>query len=297
MGSGNSALKKGFTLTEAYVFCLISVLAGSTFLALKIAVTEIPPFFLNGIRGISAGILVLFFLFFVEEARFSFKDKFRIVIVSLLRRSIPFVCFSFAVIPLSSSLLAVVVASIPLWSFLIKFIVGKKYPSRAQVGGLFVGIVGISYISIPTAEFSLPIWALIIAVIGAISSTTGSLITKEGSESPFYVLGFELVFSGIFLFSISLFLGEDMNVLSRISLNAWLALVFLVVFHGFFGQIAHLWIMKLSGSSEGLLYLYASTPIAMILGYLVADEKIALGHIFSSLLVLSSVYLIRIKKQ
>ena len=286
-------MRKKLTLTEGYIFFLLCTLQGSCFLALKFSVEEIPPLFLAAIQAGPAGVLVLGFIALIESKKINISDLKRALLISILRRSIPLACFSYAVIPLTSGLLSVFVSTAPIWAFIWEFFSTKRVPASRQVFGLLVGFLCIGIIALPNASNEATMLPVFIAILGAASAVAGSMLTAENTSKPFQLLGLELIIGGLILWAASYLAGETIPAYSSLSNRAVLGVSFLVIFYGFFAQIGHIWIMTIAGASEGMLFIYVSPVIALALGFIAGDEHFSVSDIIASLMLLISVYIVR----
>ncbi|NQY99254.1 MAG: EamA family transporter [Bdellovibrionales bacterium] len=286
-------MRRRLTLTEGYVFFLLCTVSGASFLALKFSVEELPPLFLSAIRAGLAGILVLGFITLIENKKIRLADLKKAFFISILRRSIPFACFSYAVIPLTSGLLSVFVSTAPIWAFVWQFFRTKKAPAIRQVFGLLVGILCIGIIALPNASNEATVVPVLVALLGAASAVAGSMLTHEDAGKPFHLLGLELIIGGLILWAASYLHGEVVPEYGELTNKALLGVCFLVIFHGFFGQIGQIWIMTIAGASEGMLFIYVSPLIALALGFLAGGEHFSTSDIIASLLLLASVYIVR----
>jgi drug/metabolite transporter (DMT)-like permease len=77
-----------------------------------------------------------------------------------------------------------------------------------------------------------------------------------------------------------------------VSIAAWLALLYLIVFGSIIGFTAYLWLIHHQSPTKVGTYAYVNPLIAVLLGYFAGGEALGLRTIVGSLCVLSSVVMV-----
>jgi drug/metabolite transporter (DMT)-like permease len=159
---------------------------GSTYLAIRIVVREMPPFAAAGLRFLAAGI-VMAVLAFVLNRRDGWPTKrqwidYSVIGVLLLGVGNALVMWSEKAIP--SGIAALIVATVPVWIVLLDGLRPGGQPWTARVwAGTIVGLVGVALVARPEGGLAAGHWKGILAIqVAALAWTIGSLYTKSLSE-------------------------------------------------------------------------------------------------------------------
>ena len=83
---------------------------------------------------------------------------------------------------------------------------------------------------------------------------------------------------------------------SQIPMQAWLALVYLIVFGSIAAFSAYVWLLQVQPATQVSTYAYVNPVIAVILGILFAHEHVSLLQIGGLITILGSVLLINLSK-
>ena len=79
--------------------------------------------------------------------------------------------------------------------------------------------------------------------------------------------------------------------LQAVSRGAWLALAYLIVAGSIAGFTAYVWLIHHESPTKVGTYAYVNPVIAVLLGFLIADEKIKLIQILGMALILIAAYM------
>jgi Permeases of the drug/metabolite transporter (DMT) superfamily len=289
---------KSEKIKEILAYISVCIFWGSTYLAIRIGVGELPPMFFAGIRFLIAGSLVLIFAY-IKGMEFpkTFTEVRKISIVGIL---LLFVCngsmvWAEQVVP--SNIAAILAATVPLFMALIEFVIwGKKINIRA-LSGLLVGFGGVvvlmTYHS-SVAQFNIKYIMLIlfstfIWAVGSIYSQTfkasGNIITH---------IGIQMLAASIILLVTAMFLGEFSRI--HIGLKGAAATAYLVVFGSLIGYSCYIYILKKWPSAKAGTYAYVNPMVAVLLGVIILNEPVTLNTILSIFTILGGVFLVQTSK-
>ena len=124
-------------------FVLLGCTWGSSFLFTRLAVVEFGVMPSAGMR-VSIGALVLLLVLSAKGQLPALGRHWRpSFFVGLLNSAIPFSCFAWALLTISTGLTSIANATVPLFGALIAWAWLKDRPSRSQVLGLVVGFAGV----------------------------------------------------------------------------------------------------------------------------------------------------------
>ncbi len=123
-------------------FLAVYLIWGSTYLAIRFAISTIPPFLMGGLRFLTAGTLVYLFTSWRHPAP-SVEHWRSAIVLGTLMLFIGNGCVVWAEQHISSSVAALLITTEPLWIVLLQWLaLGGEMPSTAIWFGLFVGTIG-----------------------------------------------------------------------------------------------------------------------------------------------------------
>ena len=83
--------------------------------------------------------------------------------------------------------------------------------------------------------------------------------------------------------------------LSAFSMKSILALVYLIVFGALIAFTAHIWLLRVSTPARVSTYAYVNPAVAVLLGWLLANEGLDARAALAVLIILSAVVLVSVK--
>lgn len=281
-------------------FAAISIIWGTTYLAMRVAVETLPPFFLSGIRFLLAGTITLAILKWrgcPSPTRLHWTNAALIGGLLVIGGN---GLTMWAVQEIPSGVAAVVVATMPIWMALFDwlFYQGPR-PTKRVVAGMTFGLAGIVLLVRPDQMLgeteSLHVPSLLALFAAPIFWSTGSLHSRrvELPSNIFMTTAIESICGGAGLMLFSLLLGETRQLdLSTASTNSLLATLYLAFFGSLVALSAYSWLLKNVSASKVSSYTFVNPVIAVFLGWLVLNEPTPWWTIFSVLLIVSAVILI-----
>ena len=132
---------------------LLAALWGGSFLFTRIANTEFGALPTVGVRVAVASLCLLPLLLWQGHGRTLLRHWKQLWFVGMLNSGIPFACFSFALMSISTGLSAILNATAPLFGALIAWLWLHDRPGRSRVLGLVIGFVGVALLAWDKASF------------------------------------------------------------------------------------------------------------------------------------------------
>ncbi|PSL49687.1 drug/metabolite transporter (DMT)-like permease [Chitinophaga niastensis] len=127
------------------VFLLLSLTWGSSFILMKIGLESFTPYQVASLRLVAAGIAL--FPFFPKAIRQTPPNKIPLIILSgILGNGIPAFLFCLAETEIDSSLAGILNALTPLMALLAGIVLFKSPFKKAQLTGIFVGLLGVVFL-------------------------------------------------------------------------------------------------------------------------------------------------------
>jgi drug/metabolite transporter (DMT)-like permease len=289
--------------TGAYVaYAAICVIWGTTFVAIRIAIETMPTLLVNGLRFVSAG-LILLFIAGLTGARFPRRaHEWRAQIISGILMSAAgnsLVVYSEHV--LSSGLTALLLATIPIWMALIEAVLGLSTLSRRKAIGLALGFGGVGLLVAPAIgrpELSLPFFLAVGATqLSAVCWNSGTLFSRRHPSTSDAMANavVQMLAGGIAVVSVALITGQRPT-LAMFSVRSTFALAYLAVFGSVIAYTAYNYALSKLSAGKVSSYAYVNPLVAVIVGAMVLQEAVTLRMICAMVVILGGVAVIQIDR-
>ena len=283
-------------------FFAIYVIWGSTYLFNKIAVTELPPFFLASIRFISAGVLIMIIAKYLKfKIAITKKQFLNTLIAGFLFLVYGNGVFIWALRYVDSGFAALLAATQPLFVLFLMRLIDRKSMQKKSIIGVLLGLLGmyllVSQKKIATSEGSaLGIFMIFTCVL---SWSYGSVfVSKADLPKNFFVsTGYQMLTAGTLLFFGSILFKETWVSPLDWSEDVKLSMAFLIFFGGIVAFTSFNYLLKNVSTEKVATFAYINPIIAMLLGWYVLDERLSLQSIIASAVLLTGVYFINSRKR
>lgn len=286
--------------TLAYLaLAAVCIIWGTTYLALRVGVSQFPPFLFSLIRFSIAGpVLVVFMLTIGKQKWPDKKTLFNQAVSGILMTTMGTAMVGWAEVYISSGLAAVICSVMPVWTILINVLILKdEKPNWIIITGVLVGLTGIVMIfSEHLAEFTNPlyIFGIVLTFAANISWAVGSIWVKKKNENtdPFLGAGLQMSFGAIGLIPLSLML----DTYSQISWNTEVvyALIYIIVIGSMAAYVCYSYAIKKLPMTMVSLYAYINPVVAVLLGWLLLNEKLTLQIALAILVTIAGIYIVNI---
>ena len=280
-------------------FAIIYFVWGSTFLAIRIGVHELPPLLFAAMRFLTAGIVLYGWMSARGEPSPTRRQWLSISLLAFLIFVVDYGLLFWAEQRVPSGIAAVMMATIPVFIALseILFLRTQRLTLRLTFA-LLIGICGVAVLMSRTLNLgTAPIShaGALALIIGSISWSIASVLTRRLPLPASKVMssGAQMLAGGIMLTLASAALGDLHNFHpSTISRAAWLSLIYLIVFGSLIGFTAYVWLIHHESPTKVGTYAYVNPVVAVLIGYLIGGEALGLRTILGTLFVLISVIVI-----
>ena len=287
-------------------FAIIYFVWGSTFLAIRVGVREVPPLILAAMRFLVAGVVLYGWMMARGERSPSGRQWMSASLLGIVIFVFDYGLLFWAEQRVPSGIAAVMLATIPVFMALseIIFLRTQKLTVRLALA-LSVGIGGVAVLM----SHSLNLGGAPIDKMGAaalmfasISWSLASALARKVPLPPSKVMssGAQMLAGGVFLTLAAGVLGEFRNFHpGMVSRGAWLALLYLIVAGSIIGFTAYVWLIHHESPTRVGTYAYVNPIVAVVVGYFLGGEALSLRTILGTLFVLISVVVItttRLKK-
>ena len=201
-----------------------------------------------------------------------------------------------------SGLAALIIATVPLWMVLFDWLFASgPRPSKVLLAGLVWGLCGVGVLMSSTELGAQSREALLggLVVLGAsVSWAAGSIYARKARlpRSPFLSTAMQMIVGGLVLSLMAAIAGEGGQLhLSTFSTKSILALVYLIVFGALIAFTAYIWLLGVSTAARVSTYAYVNPAVAVLLGWLLASERLDARAALAVLIILSAVAMVSVR--
>ncbi len=280
-------------------FAIIYFVWGSTFLAIRIGVAEVPPFLLAAIRFVVAGLALYAWMIAQGERSPSAREWLSACLLALLIFVFDYGLLFWAEQRVPSGLAAVMLATIPVFMALseIIFLRTQRLTVRLTLA-LVIGIGGVAVLmsrSLDLGGAPIDTPGAIALIVAAVSWSIAAAWSRKLTLPSSKVMssGAQMLAGGILLGVAALVLGEFRRFdPASVSLRAWLSLAYLIVAGSIVAFTAYVWLIHHESPTKVGTYAYVNPVVAVVIGYFFGGEPLGLRTILGSAFVLVSVVLI-----
>jgi drug/metabolite transporter (DMT)-like permease len=280
-------------------FAIIYFVWGSTFLAIRVGVREVPPFLLAGLRFLVAGLVLYLWM----RARGTPSPTRRQWGAATLLATLIFVLdyglLFWAEKRVPSGIAAVMMATIPVFMAIAEIVVLRMQRLTLRLGlALMVGLAGVGVLvghSVSLGESPVDTAGACALIVAAVSWSVASALSRKLPSPASKVMssGTQMLAGGVLLLLASAMLGEFRGFHPQaVSREAWLALAYLIVAGSIVGFTAYVWLIHHESPSKVGTYAYVNPVVAVLVGYFLGGEAIGPRTVVGTLLVLVSVVVI-----
>ena len=280
---------------------VIYIVWGSTYLAIRVTVETLPPFLSGGVRFLVAGLIMFGVLALrrgIHEIRVTRREVGASALVGAALLFGGNGLVSLAEQEVSSSLAALIIASVPLWVILLRTLTGEKV-SRATLAGVAVGFAGVALLVLPGGDSSANVAGLLTLVVASVSWASGSFFSSRLPlpRDPFVSTATQMVTGAVVLVAVGLVTGETSGLdPSEFSGASLAALAYLVTVGSLLAFTAYVWLLQNAPISKVATYAYVNPVIAIFLGWLILSESITTMILVGAAVIVSSVAFIVTKE-
>ena len=286
---------------KAYIaLAFICVVWGTTYLAVRIAVKDFPPFLFMGLRQSAAGLLLLLGLFTIRRNEKIDWDTLKKQIIPglfMVTFGNGIVAWSVQYIP--SGIAALICSMIPLYVILINLIINPtERLNRNMLLGTALGLGGILLIfrnNLQELSNSTYIYGILVTVLSCISWAAGTVYTRRTASktSPLLSAALQLSIGGAGLLLMSLLFESSTN-LPPLSFEVMLAWVYLVLLGSIAAFAAYLYVLSQLPVGLATVYAYINPLVAVTFGFFILKEPLTVYTLLAALTILCGVYLVNL---
>jgi drug/metabolite transporter (DMT)-like permease len=270
---------------------------GSSFIASKILLRDVPPFTLVGWRFLLAALatLPLVFLTHPKDTVGWTKQNIRFsVLIGLLQTAGTMGLLFLSMQYISASAAAIMLFTNPIWVALAGVFILNETLNRSQIIGLLMGIMGVA-LAIGTANMQAELKGILLGLASALCWTTATITTKK-AQIPIdsWKLNFaQMLVGGIFLVICAQLSGEKYHFQPTWEQVGWFLWLSIPSSTGSFG----LWFLALrqGGAAKTSSYLFLTPMFTVLLSPLFLNTALTWVQVAGLFSVGLGIYLINRK--
>lgn len=280
-------------------YIAVCIIWGSTYLAIRIGVSDFPPALFAGIRFLVAGALVLLYAYsrgykFPENI----TDVRRQAIVGLFLLLGGNGLVVWAEQWVFSGVTALILAIVPLFNAILEWFLPNG-PRMRLTGwfGLFLGFIGVGLLVLTGADTNIiDILGGILLLLASFSWSMGSVYSKTFKASGTMVanIGIQMLAGGIGLTIVGLILGEAGRI--HLTSKGLGALAYLIMFGSILGYSSYIYLLQKWPASKAGTYAYVNPIVGVFLGAVILGEPVSPYVFISAIIILGGVLLVQLSK-
>ncbi len=288
--------KGSFDVPTLLAFFAIYVVWGTTFLAIRVAVEEMPPLLAAGLRFFVAGALLYGFTRLRRMAAPTRAEWRSLLVIALLMFAVDYGLLFSAERRVPSGVASVLLATVPLMTIVMEVFVLRRQAFRMSLlGPVVLGFAGTAVLLWPGSSGGggLPVGPSVAILIGALAWAIGAVLQGRLRlpESKVTSSGATMLLGGGMLLGLSAVTGE-LRTMPHLSWRGVGAVAYLVVFGSILGFTAFVWLLARLSATVVSSHSYVNPVVAMLVGYLLGGERVNARMLVGAGVVLLSVVLV-----
>lgn len=272
------------------------IIWGSTYLAMRFAMSSVPPLLMTGSRFLVAGLILYTVLRVRRHERPTWRQWLGGAIVGglLVMGGNGGVTIAEGQ-AVASGLAAVAVAAMPLWAALFFGFLGR-WPARLEWVGLGVGFVGVILLNLQNNLWGGNWIGALALLLSPMTWALGSALASRIKQAPgLMASATQMLAGGAMMLILSPLVGEKWfeQVPSIQSVGAW---IYLILIGSIVAYTAYNFLLKRTRPTLATSYAYVNPVVAVGLGILFANEQVSWQGVTAMFIILAGVGLLSLGK-
>ena len=273
---------------------IVYVIWGSTYVAIRVVVEDLPPLLGASARFVIAGVVMLAVLAARgRDVRVSRRGLLAAATVGVLLLAGGNGVVTVAEQDVPSGLAALLIASVPLWVVLLRFTVARERVARGTLVGLAIGFCGLAVLLLPGSRpAEATVGGVLLVLVAAASWASGSFLSPRLTmpSDPLVSTAWQMVVGGAVLLVGAIAAGEPGDLhLADASAKSLLAFLYLIVAGSWVAFTAYAWLLQNVPISKVATYAYVNPLVAVVLGWALLSEQLSVGTLAGAGLIVASV--------
>lgn len=285
--------------TGGYLALVVTSLAwGTTWVASKIGITQMPALEMAYIRQFLGGSIFVTFYLLTKKAALPTRQQFKwLLVMGILMFVMANGLSTWSLKYIPTGLSSLIGALYPLSVVVIEMIFFRSRNMTVLTFlGLLLGITGIGIVFYETAfqqqqeGFG---FGVLLSVIAMLSWSAGTIfITRNRMKiDPYYATGWQMLLGSVILFIIAE-TSQPSIPYSHITWKAWGAISYLVIVGSVLSFVAFIYSMKKLPMPIASLFAYINPLVAMVTAAILVGETLTVYIVWGSLVTVAGVFLV-----
>ncbi|MEE8191952.1 MAG: EamA family transporter [Gemmatimonadales bacterium] len=279
-------------------YMVVSLIWGSTYLAIRIGVSHLPPALFGAIRFLTAGsILLVLSLALGQRLPKRPRDWVTAAVVGIMLLGLGngLVIWAEQSVESGTTAILVVTGALMMAAFDALIPGSEARPTWRQFAALFVGFGGVVLLvgGNPAALGEAGWLGPAAVVVAAASWSLGSIFSKRRpvNASPYVFSALQMLFGGGALAVTGLVSGEAAEL--TFTPSGFGAVLYLIVFGSIVAYTSYVYLLRHAAPAFVGTSVYVNTVVAVLLGWLVLSEHVSLRTFVAMAVILGSVVWVR----
>lgn len=276
---------------------IIYLVWGSTYLAIRVMVEQMPPLVGAGARFLTAGLLVAAIVVARGGPRRMVVTPRELAGCTLIAVLLPVAGQGLVTIGENggapSGITALLIAAEPLWVICYRIASGER-PARRTLTGVLLGFGGVAVLVTANGTGgTFPPWTMAAIVLAGLSWSFGSWYQARLRlpANPFAVAAYQMLIGGAGLVILGLASGESFHPLDYPA-RSWVAWAYLVIFGSVVAFSAYVWLLQSAAVSLAATHAYVNPLVAVFLGWLILAEPVTIPTIAGGAVAVAAVAIV-----
>jgi len=274
------------------------IVYGSMYLAIRVAIRTMPPFLMAGARYLIAGGLM--YAWSIRRGdRKNDRPRAKQWVAATIVGGLLLVGGNGGVVwaeqHVATGIVALLVATTPLWLALLDRIVNRKRLPVQAVVGLVLGFGGVLLLVGAPSSGRLNIAGVLVVIGASVSWAVGSVYARRAALPSRIWVGtaMEMLTGGALLTLSGVVRGEVRSIdPSQFSVESMLALAYQIVFGSWIAFTSYIWLLRVAPLSLVGTHAYVNPIVAVLLGWAILSEPISARSLLASAVIVTGVALI-----
>jgi drug/metabolite transporter (DMT)-like permease len=280
-------------------FALLYVLWGSTYLAMRVIVRDMPPYVAGAVRYLVAGPIMLAACALMgRKISLTRRDLGQLLVISILLLSIGNIGVLWGEIYVPSGLASLIVALVPIWVVIIEAWIFRAGRMTAKgLFGLAIGIVGLLVLLWPRISSWTHLGRLELLGSGILAGASffwalGSVFSHRFNLTVdvFASAAWQMTLGGLVNGVVALLTGQFQK--THWTFSALSSIGYLVIFGSWLGYSAYIYLLEHVPTPKVATYAYVNPIVAVFLGWIILHEQVDISMLAGTVIIIASVALV-----
>ncbi len=278
-------------------FITLCIVWGTTYFGIKISIKYFPPFWFSGFRHLLAGGIFLLISVIKGYAFPSWRDVGRLFILGAFMVIGGNALISWAEIYISSGLAGILSAVAPLFVTFLSIIFFEGFRiTWAIMGGLVLSIIGMLMLTNPADAFEVKdgfYLGIGLLCLANLNWALGSVFMKKFNIQGhvFMRTGVQMTTAGLFNLIVGTLFEPKVD-FAAVPTEGWLAVIYLITIGSLVGYTCFVYLLEYMTPARLSIHVYINTVVAVLVGWLFADETITWTTLIAMTVVLIGVIIV-----